>query len=67
MRHLPPRGLNHELLQLLTFDPPMKGAQGRDQEGGALCSGKTGRTGLPMVRCDREKIFVSPILASPRS
>ena len=40
-----------------TTDPqhPLKGAQGGDQEWGTLCSGKTGRTGLQIVRYFQEK------------
>ena len=35
----PLQGLNHVLLQLLTFNTP-KGVQGGEQEGGALCPGE---------------------------
>ena len=42
--HQPRQGLNHEP------PAPLRRAQGEHQEGGALCSGKTGRTGLQTVR-----------------
>ena len=35
------QGLSHKPPQLLTFNPPLRGVQGGDQEGGTLCSRKT--------------------------
>ena len=44
--HLPPQGLNYVLLQLLTFNTPLKGVQ-VESSSEALCAlGKTGRAGL---------------------
>lgn len=44
--HLPPQGLNYVLLQLPTFNTPLKGAQ-VENSNEALCAlGKMGRTGL---------------------
>ena len=51
--HLPPRRLNHVLL---TCNTPER-VQGGEQEWGALCSGKIGRTGLQMVRCSQELVL----------
>ena len=36
----------------------LSGAQGGDQEWGALCSGKTGRTGLQIVRYFRRRFYM---------
>ena len=44
-----------------------KGAQGGDQEWGALCSGKTGRLGLQIVRYFQEKILWVQFLHLPAS
>ena len=55
--HLPLQGLNHMLLQLLTFDTPWKEfrVEGRNE---ALCAlGKTGKTGLQIVRYFQEPIL----------
>ena len=52
--HLPLQWLNHVLLQLLTFNTPSKEfrVESRNE---ALCAlGKTGRTGLQMVRYFQE-------------
>ena len=42
---LPPGGLSHVLLLLLTHNP-LEGDQGGELKRGTLCFGKTGRTGL---------------------
>ena len=65
--HLPSASTWVESWATAAADPPhpLKGAQDGDQEWGTLCSGKTGRTGLQRVRYVQEKIFMSPILASP--
>ena len=61
--HLPLQELNHVLL---TFNTPLKGVQGREQEwsicdfGG--CGGETGRTGLHIVRYFQELIWGAKFL-----
>ena len=57
--HLPPRGLNPVLLQLLTFSTPRKESW---LESEALCFRKTGGTGLWIVRCFQELILWSTSL-----
>ena len=52
-----PQGLNQVLLQLLTLPHPLKGVQDGEQKWGTLCSGKTGWTGLQIVRYSQELIL----------
>ena len=60
--HLPLQGLNHMLLQLLIFNTPWR-VESRNE---ALCAqGKTGKTGLQIVRYFSGADFMSPILVSP--
>ena len=55
--HLPLQGLNHKLLQLLTFDTPWKEFR-VETRNEALCAlGKLARTGLQTVRYFQEKIL----------
>ena len=52
--HLPLQGLNHMLLQLLIFNTPLR-VESRNE---ALCAqGKTGKTGLQIVRYFQELIL----------
>ena len=65
--HLPLQGLNHELLQLLSFNTPWKQfrVESRDE---ALCAlGKTGRTGLQIVRYFQELILWAQFFYLPIS
>ena len=60
--HLPLRRLNYEPLQLLTFNTPWKEFR-VEIRNEALCAlGKTGRTGLQMVRYFQEKILWAQFL-----
>ena len=59
--HLPPRGWDPEPLQLPTLHPPER-SSGWEQVWGALCSGKTGRTGLQTVRYFQESILWAQFL-----
>ena len=55
--HLPLQGLNHELLQLLTFNTPRKELRVESRKEALWALGKTGRTGVQMVRYSQEKIL----------
>ena len=61
-RPVPWHLLNHVLLQLLAFNTPLKGVQGGEQKWGTLCSGKTGRTSLWIVRIFQESILCTQFL-----
>ena len=62
--YLSPASTGLESWATATADPqhPLKGAQGGDQEWGTLCSGKTGRAGLQIVRYFQEKILCAQLL-----
>ena len=56
--HLPLQGLNHVLLQLLTFNTPLKEFRVESRtEADTEALGKTGRTGLQIVRYFQEPIL----------
>ena len=60
--HLPLQGLNHALRQLLTFTTPWKELR-VESRNEALCAlGKTGRTGLQIVRYFQEPILWAQFL-----
>ena len=56
------QGLNQVLLQLLTLPHPLKGIQDGEQKWGTLWSGKTGWTGLQIVRYSQELILWAQFL-----
>ena len=55
--YLPLWGLNHVLLQLLTFNTPWKEFRVEDRNEALCAQGKAGRTGLQMVRYFQEPIL----------
>ena len=59
--HLPLQGLNHVLCSYWCSTPP-EGVPCGKQEWGTLCSGKTGRTGLQIVKQPQELILWAQFL-----
>ena len=55
--HLPLQGLNYEPLQLPTFNTPWKEFRVEIRNEALWALGKTGRTGLQIVRCFQKKIL----------
>jgi hypothetical protein len=56
-RHVPWAPLKSCAAAAADFQHPLKGVQGGEQKWGTLCSGKTGRTSLRIVRIFQESIL----------
>ena len=60
--HLHLYGLIHVLLQLLIFNTPERSSGGREEMRNSVLEGKTGRTGLQIVRYSQEPILWAQFL-----